>query len=183
MEFFCEKTDIPDLLIITHEMFEDGRGFFVESYRQNSLAEFGLPDFVQDNHSRSTKGVLRGLHYQLEPCSVGKLVRCMRGEIYDVAVDIRKGSPTYSKWFGLHLSKENHKMLYVPPGFAHGFLTLSDDAEVFYKMTGYYSQEHDRGILWNDPAIGVEWPECSPLLSEKDALAPTLAHAENNSSY
>jgi dTDP-4-dehydrorhamnose 3,5-epimerase len=180
MEFFCEKTEIPDLLIITHEMFEDDRGFFVESYRQNALAEFGLPDFVQDNHSRSVKGVLRGLHYQLEPKSVGKLVRCMRGEIFDVAVDIRQGSPAYGQWFGLNLSQANRKMLYVPPGFAHGFLTLSDNAEVFYKMSGYYSQEHDRGMRWNDPAVGVVWPDIPPLLSEKDAKAPTLAEAENN---
>ena len=184
MEFLCEKTEFPGLLIITHECFEDERGFFLESYREDALAKFEVPHFVQDNHSRSSRGVLRGLHYQIEPKSAGKLVRCMQGEIFDAVVDIRVGSITYGKWFGLTLSQENHKMLYVPPGFAHGFVTISEHAEIFYKMTDYYSKEHDKGIRWNDPAIGIAWPEnIKPLLSAKDMDAPILQDAENNLTF
>jgi dTDP-4-dehydrorhamnose 3,5-epimerase len=183
MDFKFTELEIPDLMLVEHQRFGDARGFFVESYRERNFLEFNIPRFVQDNHSRSTRGILRGLHYQIEPAGVGKLVRCMRGRIFDVGVDIRKGSPNYGGWAAIELSEENNLMLYVPPGFAHGFCVLSDEADVFYKMTGYYSQEHDRGILWNDPDIGIQWPIDAPILSEKDRKAPRLTEADNNFQY
>jgi dTDP-4-dehydrorhamnose 3,5-epimerase len=183
MKFTFTRLEIPEVVLIEHEIFRDARGFFLESYRENDFAEHGIPRFVQDNHSRSTKGVLRGLHYQLEPKAVGKLVRCMRGAIFDVAVDLRRGSPSYGKWVGAELTEENHRMLWVPPGFAHGFCTLSDIADVLYKQTEYYSQEHDRGTRWNDPAIGIRWPIADPQVSAKDASAPLLKDAEHNFTY
>ncbi|WP_447979736.1 dTDP-4-dehydrorhamnose 3,5-epimerase [Candidatus Nitrospira bockiana] len=183
MKFSSTRLAIPDLVLIEHEMFKDARGFFVESYKERDFSAFGIPHFVQDNHSRSMKGILRGLHYQKEPASIGKLVRCLRGHIFDVAIDMRKGSPHFGKWVGVDLTEENNKMLYVPPGFAHGFCVLSDIADVFYKMTGYYSQEHDRGIVWNDPDLGIHWPIQSPSVSSKDANAPRLRDADNNFLY
>ncbi len=183
MDFKFHSYELPDLILVEHERFSDARGFFIESYREQNFGKAGIPPFVQDNHSRSARGILRGMHYQVEPGGVGKLVRCLRGSIYDVAVDIRKGSPTYGKWAGVELTQENNKMLYVPPGFAHGFYTLSEEADVFYKMTGYYSPPHDRGISWNDPDVGIKWPSSSPELSKKDANAPRLKDADNNFVY
>jgi dTDP-4-dehydrorhamnose 3,5-epimerase len=183
MDFKFTRLEIPDLILIEHERFKDARGFFIESFRERNFLDFGIPRFVQDNHSSSPKGILRGLHYQVEPAGVGKLIRCLKGKIFDVGVDIRKGSPTYGKWVGIELNDENNLMLYVPPGFAHGFCVLSDQADVFYKMTGYYSPEHDRAIVWNDPDIGIQWPIEEPQLSEKDARAPRLKDADNNFVY
>jgi dTDP-4-dehydrorhamnose 3,5-epimerase len=183
MKFSFTKTEVPDVVLVEHEIFKDARGFFVESYKEQDFREYGIPPFVQDNHSRSTRGILRGLHYQKEPASIGKLVRCLRGKIFDVAIDMRTGSPSYGKWVGVELTEDNNKMLYVPPGFGHGFCVLSDIADVFYKMTGYYSHEHDRGILWNDPDIGIRWPIAEPQLSAKDAKAPRLKDSDNNFVY
>jgi len=174
---------LPEVLLLTHDLYGDERGFFAEVFRESLFAENGLPRFVQENHSRSRRGVLRGLHYQKEPEAIGKLVRCARGRIFDVAVDIRKGSPTFARWVAAELSAEAGTMLYVPPGFAHGFCTLSDEADVIYKVTGYYAPDCDRGIRWDDPAIGIAWPVRAPELSGKDAAAPLLAEADNNFVY
>jgi dTDP-4-dehydrorhamnose 3,5-epimerase len=174
-------TRIPEVLILEPRVFGDERGFFLESFNQKVWEEAtGLKaSFVQDNHSRSVKGVLRGLHYQLPPAAQGKLVRCVVGEVYDVAVDIRKDSPTFGTWVGEHLSAENKKQLWVPAGFAHGFLVESDFAEVVYKTTSYYAPEYERCIRWNDPDLAIDWPiQSTPILSVKDADAPRLADAE-----
>ena len=163
-------TRIPDVLLIEPKVFGDDRGFFFESYNQKAFQEAtGLNvSFVQDNHSKSAKNVLRGLHYQIEQPQ-GKLVRVTQGEVFDAAVDIRKGSKTYGQWVGLILSAENKKQLWIPPGFAHGFLTLSETAEFLYKTTDYYSPKYERCIVWNDPVIGVEWPiQVPPTISAKD---------------
>ena len=163
---------IPDVILLEPRVFGDDRGFFFESYNRQAFKEAtGLdPDFVQDNHSRSVKGVLRGLHYQLPPKAQGKLVRVVSGEVFDVAVDIRKNSPTFGKWVGEVLSAENRRQMWIPPGFAHGFLTLSESAEFLYKTTDYYSPPHERCIRWNDSTIGVAWPLLAdPALSAKDA--------------
>lgn len=174
-------TAIPDVLLIEPKVFGDARGFFFESYNREVFKEAtGLNiDFVQDNHSRSTKGVLRGLHYQLPPKSQGKLVRVVQGEVFDVAVDIRKGSITFGRWVGEHLSAENKRQLWIPPGFAHGFLTMSDTAEFLYKTTDYYAPQLDRCIRWDEPAIGIEWPhQEKPMVSMKDAAGCELENAE-----
>lgn len=180
MKFTFTPTEIPAVLLVEHERFEDSRGAFAESYREDLFLDAGLPRMVQDNHSRSVKGVIRGLHYQLAGRAMGKLVRCIRGAILDVAVDIRRGSPTYGKWVGFELSEENRRMLWVPHGFAHGFAALTDIADVFYKMDQYYSPAHDRGFRWNDPAVAIPWPFEAPLLSAKDERAPLLAEADND---
>ena len=175
--------EIPDVIVIKPAIFGDDRGYFMESYRKNLFAENGIDvEFVQDNMSSSTRGVLRGLHYQLSPRGQGKLVRVFHGEVLDVAVDIRKNSPSYGKWVGQILSEENKISMYVPPGFAHGFCVISEKAEFHYKCTDFYSQEHERGIVWNDPDIGIDWPIPNKeiVLSEKDANAPQLKNAENN---
>lgn len=167
------KTNISDLLIIEPNEFCDDRGFFFESFNQNKFQELtGLKcNFVQDNHSHSKKNVLRGLHYQLSPFDQGKLVRVVQGEVFDVAVDIRKRSTTFGKWFGITLSQENKRQLWIPPGFAHGFLVLSDSAEFLYKTTNYYSREHERCLIWNDSSLGITWPLNSmPIISEKDGM-------------
>ena len=143
----------------------------------------GLPRLVQDNASRSRRDVLRGLHYQMEPAAMGKLVRCARGKIFDVCVDIRRGSPHYGRWVGRELSEDDPAMIYVPPGFAHGFLALSDWADVVYKTSAYYSPEHERATLWSDPDVGIRWPRARPRLSAKDAAAPLLKDAQNNFVY
>ena len=164
------STRIPDVLLIEPKVFGDDRGFFFESFNQKAFKEAtGLNvSFVQDNHSKSAKNVLRGLHYQIEQPQ-GKLVRVTQGEVFDVAVDIRKGSKTYGQWVGLILSAENKKQLWIPPGFAHGFLTLSETAEFLYKTTDYYSPEHERCIIWNDTEIGIQWPLATePQLSSRD---------------
>jgi dTDP-4-dehydrorhamnose 3,5-epimerase len=177
-----EETPLRDLVLVTPTVYPDDRGFFLESYNAAAFAIVaGLNvAFVQDNHSRSSKGVLRGLHYQLHPMAQGKLVRIVRGSVLDVAVDIRKSSPTFGEWFAVELTEDNHKQLWVPPGFAHGFLTLSDHADLLYKVTEGYSPEHDRGIRWDDPDIGIDWPDVGvdPILSQKDAEAPFLRTAE-----
>ena len=173
-------TTIPDVLIIEPKVFGDARGFFFESFNLQAFRqETGVEvDFVQDNHSRSAKGVLRGLHYQIQQPQ-GKLVRVVRGAVFDVAVDVRKSSATFGKWVGVELSEENHRQLWVPPGFAHGFLVLSDSADFLYKTTEYYAPEHERCVLWNDPAIGINWPvTAAPLLSAKDQQGLLLAGAE-----
>lgn len=165
-------------------MFRDARGFFLESYNARVFEEaMGFPvHFVQDNHSRSTRGVLRGLHYQLPPRAQGKLLRVVRGEVFDVAVDLRESSPTFGTWVGTHLSAENHHQLWIPPGFAHGFLVLSEVAEVLYKTTDLYAPEFERALAWDDPTVGIVWPDLpegiTPILSDKDAVAPNLAAAE-----
>lgn len=176
-----EQTDLAQLLVLTPRYFRDERGFFVESFNKRAFAEAAGSDveFVQDNHSRSTRGVLRGLHYQLQPRAQGKLVRVVDGEIFDVAVDLRRGSPTFGRWFGTRLSAEQGNQLWIPPGFAHGFLTLSETADVLYKASDYYSPECERAIAWNDPAIAIQWPlDGPPLLSAKDDAAGPLAQAE-----
>ncbi|WP_164156863.1 dTDP-4-dehydrorhamnose 3,5-epimerase [Sandarakinorhabdus rubra] len=173
-------TALPGVLLIEPRVFGDARGFFLESWNRRSFAEAGLDlDFVQDNHSRSARGVLRGLHYQLRQPQ-GKLVRVTQGAVFDVAVDIRRSSPHFGRWVGVELSGDNHRMLYIPPGFAHGFLVLSDSADFLYKCTSLYDPPSDRSICWNDPDIGIDWPDAgvAPILSAKDAAAPRLHDAE-----
>lgn len=172
---------IPDVLRIEPTVHGDQRGFFMETWRANLFAEQGInEEFVQDNHSRSLRGTLRGLHYQIRQPQ-GKLVRVIRGEVFDVAVDLRRASATFGHWVGAILSEENRHMLWVPPGFAHGFLVLSDSAEFVYKCTEYYSPEHERSIRWDDPDLGIQWPLVGGerlLLSDKDAAAPAFRNAE-----
>lgn len=175
------KTSIPEVLIIEPKVFEDDRGFFFESFNKRDWVEAtGIDcDFVQDNHSRSSKGVLRGLHYQLPPAAQGKLVRVLVGEIFDVAVDIRRSSPTFGKWVGQRLSAENKLQMWVPEGYAHGFLVLSGVAEVHYKTTDYYHPDLERSIHWNDPTLSVDWPNIEGMsLSSKDAKAPQISDCE-----
>ena len=175
-------TAITDVKIIEPAVFGDERGFFFESFNQAKFNQAVGCDvqFVQDNHSRSSKGVLRGLHYQLPPHPQGKLVRCVVGEVFDVAVDIRKSSPTFGQWVGVYLSAENKRQLWIPPGFAHGFLTLSEYAEFLYKTTDYWAKDCEQAIIWNDPSIAIDWPafDGQPLLSEKDRLAPKLSEQQ-----
>ncbi|EAU0023028.1 dTDP-4-dehydrorhamnose 3,5-epimerase [Salmonella enterica subsp. enterica] len=171
------KTEIPDVLIFEPKVFSDERGFFMESFNQKVFEEAvgRKVEFVQDNHSKSTKGVLRGLHYQVEPYAQGKLVRCIAGEVFDVAVDIRKDSETFGKWVGVNISSENKRQLWIPEGFAHGFLVLSEEAEFVYKTSNFYNPDSDRGVAWNDPDIGINWPLIkNPLLSNKDSKQPFL---------
>lgn len=175
------ESPLPGVLVLEPRVYGDARGFFVETFRESLLAEHGVQErFVQDNQSRSQRGILRGLHYQLiQP--QGKLVRVSRGRVFDVAVDIRRGSPNFGKWFGLELDDVSGRMLYVPPNFAHGFLVLSDEADFVYKCTDYYHPESERGVAWNDPAIGITWPDVgvAPVLSGKDAVLATLAAADS----
>ncbi|MGA7800487.1 MAG: dTDP-4-dehydrorhamnose 3,5-epimerase [Gammaproteobacteria bacterium] len=170
-------TDIPDVVLIEPRVFGDDRGFFMETYHEGKFAEAGInARFVQDNHSRSGAGVLRGLHYQLQHPQ-GKLVRVTRGEVFDVAVDIRRGSPTFGRWVGCLLSGENKRQLYVPPGFAHGFCTLSDSVDFLYKCTDLYHPEDEQGIAWNDPDLAIDWPDRAFVLSDKDQTYPRLRDA------
>jgi len=183
MPFKFKKLEIPDVILIEPIVFTDERGFFIETFKASDFKANNISyEFVQDNHSKSRKGVLRGLHYQLKPMEQGKLVRCIKGKIWDVAVDIRKGSPWYRKWVGVELSEENKFMLWIPPGFAHGFVAL-EDAEVIYKCTKEYAPQYDRGIIWNDPELAIHWPIKNPILSLKDANLPNLKNAENNFEY
>ena len=163
------RTDIEEVIVLEPKVFSDSRGFFLETYNENKFAEIGIKEsFVQDNQSHSKKGVLRGLHYQVD-CVQGKLVRVLQGEIYDVAVDIRPGSKRFGKWTSTTLSSRNHQMIWIPGGFAHGFYTLSETADVCYKVTDFYAPKHERTLLWNDPEIGIRWPlRGEPILSEKD---------------
>ncbi|MGI2024335.1 dTDP-4-dehydrorhamnose 3,5-epimerase [Shewanella glacialipiscicola] len=170
-------TNIPAVKIIEPKVFGDERGFFFESFNQQQFeAAVGYPvNFVQDNHSKSTKGVLRGLHYQLAPHAQAKLVRCVVGEVFDVAVDIRKSSPTFGRWVGVHLSAENKRQLWIPEGFAHGFVTLSETADFLYKTTNYYHKQSEAALVWNDADLNIQWPIQDVLLSEKDVLAQTFS--------
>ena len=176
MPFEFKKMEIEDVILVTPKVFGDSRGFFLESYKKTDFFKNGITDeFNQDNHSKSSKGVLRGLHYQAKPYSQAKIVRCVNGKIFDVAVDIRPNSPTFKKWVGAVLSEDNKNMLYIPQGFAHGFVALSDEVEILYKASGEYAPQADRGIRWNDPEIAVEWGiDFEPLVSEKDSKQPFI---------
>ena len=176
------RTPLEGLLVLEPKVFGDERGFFMESYNERVFREVtgAAPVFVQDNHSRSAAGVLRGLHYQLEPAGQGKLVRVVQGAVFDVAVDLRRSSPTFGRWYGVELSERNKRQLWIPVGFAHGFYVLSESADFLYKATCTYSPEHERCIAWDDPQIGIEWPLAGrePVLSAKDRAGAALAHAE-----
>ena len=179
MAYTVTPTKIPDVLILQPQVFGDARGFFFESFNARDFAQAtGLDvQFVQDNHSKSARGVLRGLHYQIEHAQ-GKLVRVVQGEVFDVVVDLRRSSPTFGQWDGVHLSAENHRQLWVPPGFAHGFVVLSESAEFLYKTTDYWYPAHERSLLWNDPALGIDWPiDFVPQLAAKDMAGLPLAQA------
>ena len=183
MPFQFQRLAIPDVILIQARHFADERGLFLETYKRSEFEANGISDrFVQDNLSHSARGVLRGLHYQIHPQAQGKLVSVLRGEVYDVAVDIRKGSPTFGQWVGIRLSGKRFQMVYIPVGFAHGFCAL-DDADFCYKVTAEYAPEQDRGIVWNDPDIGIEWPIAAPILSSKDVQLPSLKDAESNFVY
>lgn len=177
------QTDLPGVLLLEPKVFGDARGFFLESWNRRTFADLGLElDFVQDNHSRSARGVLRGIHYQIRQPQ-GKLVRVVSGSVFDVAVDLRRQSPHFGRWVGYELSAQNHRMLWIPPGFGHAFLVLSDSADFLYKTTEYYAPEWDRGVRWDDPDIGIDWPVATlpglaPQLSAKDAAQPLLEDAE-----
>jgi len=180
MPFTVTPTAIPDVLVLEPKVFGDARGFFFESFNARDFAGATGIDaqFVQDNHSKSAKGVLRGLHYQIQHAQ-GKLVRAVRGSVFDVAVDLRKSSPTFGQWVGTELSEENRRQMWVPQGFAHGFVVLSESAEFLYKTTDYWYPEHERSLAWNDPAIGIEWPiDFAPQLAGKDQAAKLLAQAD-----
>jgi len=184
MPFKFERLEIPEVVLIKPKVFRDNRGFFMELYKKTDFTEFGIDKtFVQVNHSLSTKGTLRGLHYQKEPMAQGKLVRAVRGKIFDVAVDIRKGSPTYGEYVSKILSSENKLMLYIPEGFAHGFCVLSDEAEVTYLTTEVYAPECVRGIIWNDEDLAIDWPIKNPIVSVRDANQPKLRDADINFEY
>lgn len=172
-------TDIPDVLIIEPKVYGDERGFFYESYNRRIMTEAGIADdFVQDNHSRSARGVLRGLHYQIQQTQ-GKLVRVIAGSVYDVAVDLRKSSPHFGKWVGMELTADNKRMAWIPPGFAHGFVVTSDTAEFLYKTTDYWAPQFERSLLWNDPALGIDWPlSGEPVIAAKDAAGLPLSRCE-----
>jgi dTDP-4-dehydrorhamnose 3,5-epimerase len=181
MPFQFRRLEIPDIVLVEAQSFGDNRGFFLETYRMSSFAAHGISDaFVQDNLSHSHHGVLRGLHYQNHPKAQGKLVAVIKGEIFDVAVDIRKSSPTYGRWVGMTLSSDCYRMLYIPVGFAHGFCVMSEEAAVSYKVTEEFAPDLDRGIAWNDPDIGIRWPIANPILSAKDAQLPLLREADNS---
>ncbi len=184
MPFSFKKLEIPEVLLVESKAFTDDRGYFMESFKESAFVSDGIETkFVQDNFSRSVKGVLRGLHYQKNPQAQAKLVMALQGEIFDVAVDIRKGSPTYGKWVSQILSDKNHRLLYVPEGFAHGFCVLSDSADVLYKVNSEYSPEHERGILWNDTDLAIKWPVDKPVMIKKDLEVPVLKNADNNFVY
>jgi dTDP-4-dehydrorhamnose 3,5-epimerase len=184
MPFCFSPTSIPDVVLIEPRVFPDARGFFMETYKRSEFAAHGLDEvFVQCNQSRSTRGTLRGLHYQRNPKAQGKLVRVLSGEIYDVVVDMRKGSPTYGKWLGALLSSEKKQMLYVPVGLAHGFCVTTDEADVCYMTTAEYAPEFEAGVIWNDPELAIEWPIREPELSPRDRSWPPLREAENNFRY
>jgi dTDP-4-dehydrorhamnose 3,5-epimerase len=171
-------TELAGVFLIEPRVFEDERGYFLETYHRQRFADAGIEvEFVQDNFSHSRRGVLRGLHYQIEHPQ-GKLVRVVRGEIFDVAVDLRRNSPTFGRWTSAMLSESNHRQLYIAPGFAHGFCVTSESADVIYKCTDFYSPQHERTLLWNDPALGIEWPLADPLISPKDRAGQPLAAAE-----
>jgi dTDP-4-dehydrorhamnose 3,5-epimerase len=181
MPFRFTRTTIADVLLIEPPVFPDQRGFFMETYKRSEFATQGISEiFVQCNHSKSSKGILRGLHYQNRPKAQGKLIRTVGGEIYDVAVDIRIGSPTFGKWAAIALSAESKRMLYVPAGFAHGFCVTSEDAEIQYMTTEEYAPDLEYGLIWNDPDLGIDWPITKPILSPRDRAWPRLRDADNS---
>jgi dTDP-4-dehydrorhamnose 3,5-epimerase len=176
--FTFEPVGLPGLMIVTPRVFPDQRGFFLESYKESEFSAAGITlRFVQDNQSSSERGVLRGLHYQLPPFAQGKLVHVIRGRVWDVAVDVRRGSSTFGRWFGIELSAEDHRMFYIPPGYAHGFVTLSETAHFFYKCTSEYHKESERGIRWDDPTLAIGWPLEDVKVSERDRGLPLLSDA------
>ena len=175
MPFTFQRLDIPEVVLIEPQVFGDTRGFLVETYKQSEFAPFVDGEFVQENHSKSQRGTLRGLHFQLGRYAQGKLVRVISGEIFDVAVDIRQDSPTRGKWVSTVLSAENRRIVYIPPWCAHGFCVLSETAEVVYKMTTEYAPAHESGLMWNDPALAISWPISSPVLSERDQKWPPFS--------
>lgn len=182
MPFEFEKLKIEGLILVKPKVFGDNRGFFIESYKKSEFIANGINcEFIQDNHSKSTKGVLRGLHYQIEPKSQAKLLRCTKGRILDVAVDLRKNSKTFGKYYKVELSEENKFMFFIPRGFAHGFLVLSDEAELMYKTDNEYSAELDRGLLWCDSDVNVDWGTDNPILSDKDKIQPALKEISKGS--
>lgn len=184
MPFTFTRLEIPEVVLVEAKAFGDARGFFVEMYKRSDFVTHGISQpFIQDNYSHSIRGVLRGLHYQQEPAAQGKLVAVIRGEIFDVAVDIRSGSPTSGRWVSVTLSDTNRRMLYVPVGFAHGFCVLSAEADVVYKTTAEYAPDLERGIRWDDPALGIRWPIQAPVLSPTDACLPLLQQADNHFVY
>jgi len=181
MPFTYKKLNLSDVMLVEAKSFPDDRGYFKEIFKESSFIENEINTrFVQDNFSHSIKGVLRGLHFQKNPKAQAKLVTVLRGEIFDVAVDVRKDSPTYRKWLGETLSGQNHKLLFIPEGFAHGYCVLSDEADIFYKVNQEYSPEHDSGFIWNDPEINIKWPIDKPIISEKDQKLPLFKNADNN---
>ncbi|MSR36513.1 MAG: dTDP-4-dehydrorhamnose 3,5-epimerase [Gemmatimonadetes bacterium] len=180
MSFRFAPHELAGVVLIEETRRGDARGFFAETFKESVFRAAGIPGpFVQDNHARSARGVLRGLHYQLPPKAQGKLIRVVRGEVFDVAVDLRRGSPTFGGWAGVHLSGDEPRMLWVPAGFAHGYVVLSESADFTYKVTAEYDGALERGVRWDDPAIGVAWPGGAPILSDRDVLLPPLAEAEN----
>jgi dTDP-4-dehydrorhamnose 3,5-epimerase len=183
MNSIFKKLSIPEVILIEPKIFSDKRGFFFENFKEEDFILNGITKLIQDNISHSTLGVIRGLHYQKNPKAQAKLVTAITGKIFDVAVDIRKNSPTYGKWVGEILSNENHRSLYIPEGFAHGFSVLSKEADVFYKVSNEYSQENEGGIKWNDPTINISWAIEQPIISEKDNLLPLLEKIDNNFRY
>ena len=184
MPFTFKRLYITDVILVEAKAFPDERGYFQENYKESVFTNNGInTKFIQDNFSHSIKGVLRGLHYQKNPKAQAKLVTVLRGEIFDVAVDIRKNSPTYGQWVGEVLSETNHKLLYIPEGFAHGFCIISETADVLYKVNQEYSPEDEKGIMWNDSEINIEWPIDKPILHEKDSQLPSLQNADNNFIY
>lgn len=175
MPFEFKKLEIPDVILIKPKVFEDERGFFMETYKKGEFEKVGIAgEFVQDNHSKSKYGVLRGLHFQKQPYAQAKMIRCVRGEIYDVAVDLRENSQTFGKYVSVNLSEKNTYQLYIPRGFAHGFLVLSDAAEIFYKADSIYAPNYEGGLIWNDPDVNIPWPSDNPNLSQKDQKLPRL---------
>ena len=178
MSFRFHPLELQGLLLVEPDVFPDERGWFLEGWREDTFTDQGIAPFVQDNISCSGKHVLRGLHFQRPPAAQGKLVHCLAGSIVDIAVDVRQSSSTFGRWYAENLTSENHRMLYLPPGFAHAFLVLSDNALVHYKVTAPYAPQYDGGVRWNDPSIGIDWPVKSPILSSKDAALPFLPEAE-----
>ena len=184
MPFQYQSLEIPEVILIEARAFEDKRGLFMEAYKLSEFEAGGIPEiFVQDNYSHSIRRVLRGLHYQKPPKAQGKLVMVLQGEVFDVAVDLRLGSPTYGRWVGIKLTAKDHRMLYIPVGFAHGFCVLSDEADVLYKATAEYAPELDRGIRWDDRDLGIPWPIQDPILSPRDAQLPCLKEADHTFDY
>jgi dTDP-4-dehydrorhamnose 3,5-epimerase len=180
MSLAFEQLEIPGVLIVRPQRHRDERGYFAETYRASAFVDAGITaTFVQDNLVRSTRGVLRGLHYQIPPAAQGKLVSVVHGRIFDVAVDLRVGAPSYAKWVGVDLDSENGELLWIPPGFAHGYVVLSDRADVLYKVTAEYVPDLDRGIRWDDPTLRIDWPIQDPIVSSKDTMQPTLERADN----